>query len=127
MQKQSQRFVNLTRRPVVVFSGPGEVITIPPSGAAARLNEVRGQPNVIDGVPVVTSSFTLPDLRPPQDGVFLIVPFMVATFGAAHLGRTDLAVPGDLIYGPDGRVIGATCVKVIIAPRDDTTGSNRPR
>lgn len=99
--------VNLTPHPVVVLRGQEEH-RIEPSGAFARVVEVRGAQRDLDTesgpLPVVSVTYddVVIDLPEPADGVWLVV----SRVTAAAVPRPDLLFPLDDVRDADGRIIG---------------------
>lgn len=103
-------YLNLTPHPLYVKSADGDHVTIPPSGAVARVVYDRLPPEQIriDGhdisVAVAGSPREIIGLPDPEEGVVLIVAKAVSDAAPAHRG--DLMSPGRLIRDEDGTVIG---------------------
>lgn len=94
------RFVNLTPHAVTL---PG--MSVPASGVVARCQEATLPVGRVGGVELVQRSYGAVDGLPDeQPGTIYIVSALVRL---ALTGRRDLASPGDLIRGEDGRVVGA--------------------
>lgn len=95
--------INLTPHAINILADGG-TITIPPSGTIARCGEASEPAGEINGIPLVTKTYTevtgLPDEAP---GVYYIVSAMVRQ---ALPDRRDLLSPGDLVRDENGNVIG---------------------
>lgn len=103
------RLVNLTPHLLNLNIDAATVITQPPDGPPARVQEVRGEPEIVAGefgsVPVIDVSYAahvagLPD---PREGVLLVVSRLTA---AAVPDRDDLVFPLDEVRNDKGDVVG---------------------
>ena len=100
--------VNLTPHELVIFDENDKVVHRFPSEGSVRLVEHTRELNPIDGIPVVTKTYTEPgDLPAPQKGAWLVVSKMAMD---ALPYRSDLCCPDT---GPDsavrdesGRILG---------------------
>ena len=94
---------NLTPHAITIFLDDGEV-TIPASGAVARVSEVRTFSGTVCGITVDTVSYgKVTDLPEEEEGVALIVSAMVR---AALPERKDLFSPGLLVRDSGGQPLG---------------------
>lgn len=114
---------NLTPHDVTLVTAEGQSITIPPSGAPARLALARHDVGVVpvgDGcIPIgVSVPQGPPDLPAPQPGRLLIVSRMVA---ASSPGRGDLVFPDDLVRDAEGIVVGCRRLAVLAGSNDAET------
>ena len=92
-------FVNLTPHAINSIDGP----TIPASGTVARLAVSVDDVGMIDGVPVVRTTYgEIRDLPNPTDGTIFIVSSLIAERSNRH----DLAVPNDLVRDTAGAIVG---------------------
>lgn len=104
--------INLTPHSVDIHlcgDGDGGVITVPPSGAVARVAETRADAGAVtvDGadVPVSVASYGategLPDPAPGK--IFIVSALVLAAVGAT---RRDVVAPGPAVRDAEGRIIG---------------------
>jgi len=105
------RLVNLTPHPITLISPTGEQLTVPPSGAVARVAERMESLGevMVEGVvvPVVKRSFGEVDGLPePEPGVLYVVSALVAE-AAWRVGRSDVVGLADFVRDEQGRVVGA--------------------
>jgi hypothetical protein len=106
------KLVNLTPHPINILAD-GKVITIPPSGVVARVQEVvedAGSLSLeVEGVsiPLRTKRFgdAIENLPPPQEGVIYIASLLAAQ-AAWSLGRNDVVATGDPVRDGNGNIIG---------------------
>jgi len=101
------KLINLTPHSITLH-GVGGAITVPPSGAIARLAVTRVEldPVLVDGVALSVSRPSMgpvSGLPPESDGVVYIVSAMVAD----AVRRRDVASPGELIRDGAGVIVGA--------------------
>lgn len=100
-------FMNLTPHILNIIRADGSTMSVPPSGAVARVTEVRGEVAMtVDGVEIRRPStwgqvVGLPD---SQDGHIFIVSAMVSE--ALGGSRSDVMRPGELIRDASGQPIG---------------------
>lgn len=104
--------INLTSHGVSILSGKRVVASWTPSGAVARLTEVRETAADLDTdqgpVPVTRVRYgrTVENLPPPRDGIAYVVSRVLA---AAH-PRPDLYFPADEVRDGEGRIVGCTAL-----------------
>ena len=98
-------FVNLTPHAIDVVVHEGSAaISIPASGAVARVAQSSDLVGEIAGIPVFQNSYgDVEGIPAPQDGTVYIVSAMAAQ---AVRGRDDVLVPGPAVRDADGRIIG---------------------
>jgi len=101
------KLVNLTQH-TITLHGVGGAITVPPSGAIARLAVTRVSlaPVLVDGITLEVNRPTIgavTGLPPPDDGVVYIASAMVAE----AVRRRDVLSPGELVRDGAGVVVGA--------------------
>jgi hypothetical protein len=94
-----------------LISPTGEQVTVPPSGAVARVAERMESLGeiVVEGVvvPVVKRSFgEVGGLPGPEPGVLYVVSALVAE-AAWRVGRSDVVGLADFVRDEQGRVVGA--------------------
>lgn len=99
--------VNLTPHALTILPLAGEAITLPPSGAVARVTTARAVVATLDGgIEVFTTTFgEVVGLPAPREGETFIVSALVAGHPSLR-GRTDVLSPGELVRGPDGQPVG---------------------
>lgn len=105
--------VNLTPHPIVLRPFPGADITIPPSGALARVASAPGVPvGDVHGVPVYSAPVwgEVTGLPPAVAGTIYVVSALVA---ARCAGRDDVVSPGTgpadgAIRDDAGRIVAVT-------------------
>lgn len=101
--------VNLTPHDVIVFSPVGEeVLTVPASGALARISEVLepARPLTVDGVEVPTCRMTYADT---VNGLPARTPgtaYIVSRVLARAVPRADVYFPAEEVRDDAGRIIG---------------------
>jgi hypothetical protein len=81
-------FVNLTNHDITIHNSNGSMMTIPPSGAIARLDYAGEYKYVTNGITIVHGS-TIVDLPKPKYGIIYITSFMVAMLSK----RLDVVCP----------------------------------
>lgn len=98
--------INLTPHPIRLLDADGNLVReIPPSGKVLRLAEQVEPVGTLDGVPVVSKQFLIPNggrLPPLRSGTFYIVSLPVAQLLRLH----EFLVPDDLVRDEHGNVIG---------------------
>jgi hypothetical protein len=110
------KLVNLTPHPINIYAD-GKVITIPPSGAVARVQEVIEDAGSleVDGARIPLRTKRLGDqvenLPPPQEGIIYIASLLAAQ-AAWAAGRSDVVAPGDPERDSEGRIAGARSLYV---------------
>ena len=99
--------VNLTPHSLSLVTTNGGTLTVPPSGAVARVASTTRDLGVTpEGVRLTCPSFgAVEGLPGPQEGTLYVVSALVR---AAVPGRSDVASPGDLVRDAEGRVVGAS-------------------
>lgn len=101
--------INMTPHALNVHGVNGEVTTIAPSGAVARVNTAREQVGVmsVNGAEVAVFATTFGEvegLPDPEPGKVFIVSALVLS--ALNGARADVVAPGELVRDNEGRVIG---------------------
>lgn len=103
--------VNLTQHEIVVHQSEasGPVLTIPPSGAVARVHVTHSKIGTISNAPLFVEHVGEVEGLPPAapDTVYVVS----AMVRLAVPDRTDVFSPGPLVRGPDGQPVG--CVGLI--------------
>lgn len=105
--------VNLTPHNIDIFSPNGEhLVSIPPSGDVARVSAFPVRVGTTDHhVSLFINRYgPVEGLPAPQLGVLYITSAMVRM----ATPRGDVASPGELKRGPDGKPIG--CVGLVVNP-----------
>lgn len=98
--KSAPKFVNLcgdaTRPHEVTIVRGGEHVTVPPSGAVARVASTATQTRVVGGMPVQVPVFGDVVGLPAPDGVsvFLVSGMVLAALREAGCRRPDVVAPG---------------------------------
>lgn len=97
--------VNMTPHEIKVVGQAGSVIgTFQPSGQIARLEVVRAQRGLVQGIPLYVSEVGQASGLPEAiEGRYLIVSTLVRTSFPA---RKDLLSPGELVRDDKGQPIG---------------------
>jgi hypothetical protein len=102
------RFINLTPHPVIIVTGEGEEIVIPPSGQVARVAMTQEVVATVGGVPIVRTRFgEIEGLPEPEPSVLYITSTLVAQAAVALQGRQDVVAPDTgptAIRTPDGQI-----------------------
>lgn len=98
------KFINLTPHEINVVKENGEVVSFPPSGEPARVNQTFNHVDTIDGVRLfVTKLDKVFSLPKPEKNVVYIVSAMVKE---RETCRNDLVSPGKLVRNDKGQVVG---------------------
>jgi hypothetical protein len=112
-----KKLVNLTPHPINIYLN-GEMITIPPSGMVARVQEIvedAGSLEVAPGVVIPLRIKRLGDkiegLPEPQEDTIYIVSLLAAQ-AAWAAGRKDVVATGDPVRDHEGRVTGVSSLYV---------------
>jgi len=104
------KFINLTPHSVDIYSEDGTKITsIQPSGIVLRAPERRRLVGKINGIPVYSVDYLLPQLPPRREGVIYIVSTIVLqVMRMKGIKREDFVAPDTLnaIRNHSGRIIG---------------------
>lgn len=120
------RIVNLTPHDVEIFTAQGRIV-FPPSGKVARCNLDRNAVGTftIDGKSIPLSHNTLGvvnGLPEPQEGIYYIVSFMVAS---AAPERNDLLIPDAPLKDGNGRTIGCRALCLVSGSHIAFAGAKR--
>lgn len=100
------KIINLTPHEINLHQENGNVVTIKPSGNAARIAVKREVVDTILGCPVTRSVFgEVEGLPEEKEGVILLVSALVRN---AFPERKDLFSPGNLVRDKNGAVIGCS-------------------
>lgn len=100
---------NLTPHPVTIIMPDGEALTLPPEGIVPRRGtETTDTGETINGIPVVRNSLgAVQGLPEPEEGVVLVVPFLICQ---ALPDRSDLVAPDttpdSVVRDDQGRIVG---------------------
>lgn len=97
--------MNLTPHTLHIHTGEGDVLTLPPSGIVARVEETRSFAGYLQGIPVDRVRLgNVVGLPEPEAGVMYVVAALVAS---ALRGREDVFSPGVPVRDSAGNIIGA--------------------
>lgn len=106
-----ENFVNMTPHTLNIENTKGEMIGIEPSGEVARAHQSEEAICVLDGIAITRQTFgKVENLPAEKPNTYLIVSRLVA---AAAPDRKDLLIPGPLLRGEDGKVVGAKGLSVL--------------
>jgi hypothetical protein len=99
------KFVNLTPHAINIYNSEKQlVMTVPPSGAVARVQTQRKLSAVYDGVEIYRTQYgNVENLPAPQKDTIYIVSALVA---AAVPRRDDVLQPGELLRNDAGQPVG---------------------
>ena len=111
--------INMTPHPIVLQAEDGTRTILPPEGTVPRVDNIPGQPSLVEGIPVPVWSADKPGkvtgLPQPRPGVF----FIVSGFVGAATPRFDLLVPGTgpqdgAIRNEKGHIVAVTRLKRVV-------------
>ncbi|GIV51020.1 MAG: hypothetical protein KatS3mg038_1541 [Candidatus Kapaibacterium sp.] len=99
------KFVNLTPHAINIYNSEKQlVMTVPPSGAVARVQAQRKLSAVYDGIEIYRTQYgEIENLPPPEPDTIFIVSGLVAV---AAKDRDDVLQPGELLRSDSGQPIG---------------------
>jgi hypothetical protein len=105
----NMKFINLTAHSIDVYRGGEKILSIPPSGIVLRAPMVKSESRNINGIPVYTIEYHLPELPEERDGVVYIVSSVVLqTMKVNGIVRDDIVAPdtSDPVRDSQGRIVG---------------------
>jgi len=108
-ERETVKFINLTPHSVDVYIHGEKVISIPPSGIVLRAPLVKSEVKNINGIPVYSIEYHLPDLPEPQKNTIYIVSSTVLQVMKMHdISREDIIAPdtSDPIRDKQGKIVG---------------------
>lgn len=104
------RLVNLTPHSIDVYDENNrKVLSIPPSGIVLRAVAIREKVGEINGIPVYSVKYRVPELPEPRKGVYYIVSSVVLMLLKAYgIQRDDVLSPDTdrAVRDDKGRIVG---------------------
>ena len=102
--------MNLTPHSVDVYDENNrKILSIPPSGIVLRAVAIREKIGEINGIPIYSVNYKLPELPEPKKGVYYIVSSVILMLLKAYgIQRDDVVSPDTdkAVRDQQGRIVG---------------------